>query len=376
MSEEEIAIRSTSRNTADIEPIVLRSGERARLVFKPELVAKQDDAPPVVRGTFVYQKKRPSGVWQNYDSINLSSLKDGEGVRLALRSEEVSLLHETLARIYDIAEQHGIPRGQVNYIREPRNNGLRHLLEGANLEQILDGDVASESIVQKFLDWLTNRQANQLSDFLGQLDSAQLLNFDAAVGAARLKAFLQKYEASLGRADEPYWHNLLKGNNWVLSQVYAQPIIIIDDQVYVGGKGIDNRDGNVADFLYGNRLTEDVALIEIKTPKTDLLSSQKYRNNTWSPSSELSGASQQILVNKRSLVEEYRCLAKEDDPTPIKAFNPRALLIVGNAKRELDLASKRRCFELYRRNLRDIDIVTFDELHSKARQLIDLFENF
>jgi hypothetical protein len=39
----------------------------------------------------------------------------------------------------------------------------------------------------------------------------------------------------------------------------------------------------------------------------------------------------------------------------------------------LTTESKRKSFELYRRNLRDVEIVTYDELFKKAETLATLF---
>jgi hypothetical protein len=271
-------------------------------------------------------------------------------------------------------ETDGLPQGREEYVRAPQNRVLRQLLEEGELDQLLEADAQGEAIVRRFLEWMSRRQAGQLANALRQLDAAQLLNFDAAVGAARLTAFVRECEANKHRADEDYWQQLFTKNSWAISQLFATPLILIRGQAYVGGKGIDNRDGNIADFLYGNPLTGDAALVEIKTPAADLLAKDKYRNNTWYPSKELSGGTQQLLTNKHVLIQDYHSLLKEDEPPAFKAFNSRALLVIGSISRELKEQSKRRCFELHRRNLRDVEVVTFDEVHAKARQLIQLLE--
>ncbi|MGW5155815.1 Shedu immune nuclease family protein [Nonomuraea wenchangensis] len=373
MSEDKITIRSTSKQTADAAPLVLREGEQIRLIFKATLASKEG-ATPTIRGRFIYQKKRRAKIWQDFNSINLASLKDGEGVRLDLKSDEVIRLYNFLQELYSVAEKFGIPRGQADFIRAPRNESLRQLLQDGNLDDIFGVDSHGGIILQRFLDWVTQRQSAQLASVLGELDSAQLLNFDAAVGAARLNSFVKEFDENRERNDEDYWQKFLTNNSWILAQLFTHPILLIRGQAYVGGKGIDNRDGNIVDFLLRNSLTEDTAIVEIKTPQTNIFRAEQYRNNTWHPSEELSGAVQQALVNKRSLMDNYEDLQKEDDPSTFKAFNPKALLIVGSIQRELTVTSKRRCFELYRRNLRDVEIVTFDEVYNKARQFIALLE--
>ena len=172
---------------------------------------------------------------------------------------------------------------------------------------------------------------------------------------------------------EAYWQKLFEQHSWVLSQVCSQPLVIIRGQAYVGGKNIDNREGNVVDFLYRNGITDNATLIEIKTPVTTLLAPREYRNNTYRPSGELSGATQQLLTDRLSLIQEYDSLTRDGDQQ-FKTFSPRSVLVIGNAGRQLGTRTRRQSFELYRGNLRDVDIVTFDELQKKISLVIELLE--
>ena len=49
------------------------------------------------------------------------------------------------------------------------------------------------------------------------------------------------------------------------------------------------------------------------------------------------------------------------------------MLIAGNGKIELDNDVKRRSFELFRPQLRDVEVVTYDELFRKVEVLATLF---
>ncbi len=48
-------------------------------------------------------------------------------------------------------------------------------------------------------------------------------------------------------------------------------------------------------------------------------------------------------------------------------------MIIGNYSEELNTDKKRKSFELFRSNLKDVEIVTFDELFKKAETLATLF---
>ncbi|MEM9164079.1 MAG: Shedu anti-phage system protein SduA domain-containing protein, partial [Cyanobacteria bacterium P01_F01_bin.4] len=57
----------------------------------------------------------------------------------------------------------------------------------------------------------------------------------------------------------------------------------------------------------------------------------------------------------------------------LEMFNPKCIVIMGNAEKELDTKEKKDSFELFRTNLKDVEIVTYDELFKKAETLASLF---
>jgi len=81
--------QSTSSVTAKVTPVVLRLGERTRLVFLPLLIDNPNDSRYCVKGTFVYQKKSQTQEWEPISDATLSSLKAGEGYQLELHSDEL-----------------------------------------------------------------------------------------------------------------------------------------------------------------------------------------------------------------------------------------------------------------------------------------------
>jgi hypothetical protein len=49
-------------------------------------------------------------------------------------------------------------------------------------------------------------------------------------------------------------------------------------------------------------------------------------------------------------------------------------LLIGHAGHELQDMNKKRSFELFRNQLADVQIITFDEMVMKARNLIQILE--
>jgi hypothetical protein len=183
---------------------------------------------------------------------------------------------------------------------------------------------------------------------------------------------LKKYKSLMkakkeSSAVEKKWQRFLKENSWIFSSIFAQPVILYKDEAYVGGKGIDNKNGKFSDFLIKNSLSENVSFLEIKTHKTKLLESTAYRGeDVFSATKELTGCVVQVLNQRDNFQKEfYKNKAKSKDN--IETFNSKCVVLIGSTK---DLGDKQKySFELFRSNSRDVEILTFDELEKKIESL-------
>src|ERR1039457_7006877 len=129
---EKIEVQSTSPRSATCSNIVLRTGERVRLVFCPEIVVKPSNPDARVKGTFIYQKKGAADTWEKFDTVALSSLRKGEGYQLALDSEETLILRRELHELAKLQHEQGIPQGHAEFVKiEP---SLAALLEPAQTD--------------------------------------------------------------------------------------------------------------------------------------------------------------------------------------------------------------------------------------------------
>lgn len=95
-----------------------------------------------------------------------------------------------------------------------------------------------------------------------------------------------------------------------------------------------------------------------------------YRTDVFVPSSDLSGSVVQIADYRVTLSRELGVLAQ--GKYELSAFHPRCVVIIGNSA-QLDTDQKRRSFELFRSNLSNVEIVTFDEVFRKVEHLASLF---
>lgn len=169
---------------------------------------------------------------------------------------------------------------------------------------------------------------------------------------------------------EKKWQNYLKENAWIFSSIFAQPVILYQDEAYAGGKTIDNKNGKYTDFLVKNSLSDNVAFFEIKTHKTKLLEDKSYRgNDVFSTTKELAGCINQVL-NQRDKFQKSYAVLKMESEEDFESCNSACFVLVGSLEA---LTNKQRySFELFRSNNRDVEIITFDEIKKKIEMLRSL----
>lgn len=172
---------------------------------------------------------------------------------------------------------------------------------------------------------------------------------------------------------EKKWQAFLNTHSWIFSYIFSFPIILFQDEAYVGGKNLSNKNGKVTDFLIKNDLSNNVAFLEIKTHKTEILKKGKaYRgNDVFAMSPDLSGAISQVLNQRDNFQKNYANLKLESDED-FETFNSKCVVLMGQIS---SLTKKQlRPFELLKSNSKDVEIITFDELLSRIENVQKLIE--
>jgi|GEM_PF-2518901 len=202
----------------------------------------------------------------------------------------------------------------------------------------------------------------------------------SAYQISKLSKTLDLWQANKDNSDESFWQTFFTENEIIFSQLVPFPIVFIKGSAYIGGEttyidSIDKqKDGrfSIADFLIKNKSTENVLIVEIKTPSTNLLLKGKYRGN-YKISSDLTGSCMQISSYKNIFMRNYNNLVSKYSKTRFSSSSPQCIVIAGNSDREFQGDyDKIRSFELFRNELKDIKIVTYDELFEKTKGLLDL----
>jgi len=367
-------VKSTSNRSATTDDLVLRETETTRLIFRPILVDNQKEKEASVKGTFIFQRKGPSDNWEDSESILLSKLKKGEGVKLELKSAELLKLFTEIKSLYEMYLEGGIPSGQAQFVKANKAVEAVAELTDEEITAVVKGQqYLGAQAVARLIQWASDAQNFTLMfERLETLEPESLVNLNAAVGISTLKRALKTWSENRNNSDEEFWQDLLVKQEFVLEQIFHVPIFVIKSKAYMGGKNALNQGGGIVDFLIKNNVTNSVGLVEIKTPKTALLAPE-YRNGIYNISPELSGAVMQVLNYRDTLSKERKTLLSGDSINA-DAFDPKCVVIIGHAKRELNESNKVKSFELFRRQLSDVEVITYDELFDRTKRLVETLE--
>ena len=194
------------------------------------------------------------------------------------------------------------------------------------------------------------------------------------IGIAKIRNTIDIWNRNKNNNDEKFWQNFFKENSYILSQVFACPFIFIQNEFFVGGKRGTNRGGVKTDFIYQNILTRNIAFIEIKTPQTTIVNSSLYlgkhdtdNNAIYSISSDLTGGVNELLNQCNLFIQKKDSL----EETSKNSENFKCILIAGQISTLTQ--GQLKSFELYRGSLRNVEIITYDELFEKVIGILSIF---
>lgn len=367
-----IQVESTSWNSAKVSPIVLQHSDSdvTRILLEPLLVDNPHDHSKSVKVKLVYEKRK-KGEQYPTEKITRRSIKNGEVMEMTLDSTATQALMQNLNSLYEMYAANGIHCGQTTYTRvDGIFRSFLDIIRTNPSAARLIGNKENFALVKELLRLITQAESlESLSDALKALQDDSIASLSETVSFERLNRVISLMQDNMGNSKEEFWQkDIFTEHQWVLAQLFSTPCTILGDKVYVGGKGIGNKHGNVCDFIYQNKLSGNVILIEIKTPEAKIIQG-KYRD-TYSFTSELSGAVNQVINYRDKLMKEYNNISANSEQE-FAAFNPKCVVIIG--KLEGMNPSEKAAYENYRNSLNNIEIITFDEILQRLIDLRDVF---
>lgn len=342
---EEIKATPNSFVTSELTPILLQETPNVRIYFKGVQVDNNADIKKNIKGSLIIKKKTKSKTFEE-SKFTRKDILPYDMVEIALDTDATASLCNGLGAYFKaFGGKQTDPYQEVSYVK-------------------LNDDI-------KFLQRLLKKD-KELPSILERVDT-QTLN--SALNIKNLQLTKNEIEANIDNSNESYWQGFFSRNAWALSQLFNSPLMIYNGARYVGGKTIDNKSGKYTDFIYQNPLTQNISLIEIKTPTEEIFLSSAYRQDVPKMSEAIIGGVNQLLLQRQSLYNEYISLRNntlDHQMEDFKAINIQSVLLIGkiNGLSPMEL----KCFEAYRNELKSIEIITFDELLLKVENLIHLLK--
>lgn len=356
----------TSGYTTGVEDVQISVPENpgrelTRRIVRPELVDNTKDPSACVKVTLMHQKRHSvKEPWQDADSFNLTKLKSGEEVKLNLTCGQTHRLFEALKDLHTLGED-GLPEGERSL-------------------SVVDADDAyvATGKEKELIESLLNREGEQFFDMVNELQP------DLFTAAAVSKVHqdrcrvVEEFEEELSemRWSEEDWDSFFRKNTWIFGHGLAYQFLSqIEDQPHYGGTTVSGIGGQRGDFLMSTEAqARFTVLVEIKKPNSELVTGKKYRNKVYELGSNLTGGVSQLQSNCRTWIlegsrqdENVERLAAED----ISTYEPKGVLVVGHTA-QLSNRNEKATFELFRRNLHNPEIITYDELLERAKYLVSL----
>lgn len=176
--------------------------------------------------------------------------------------------------------------------------------------------------------------------------------------------------------NEKNWQAFFELNPWIFGYGLDYRFLnIIQKEANVSDVDLDGKQTVITDFLMGD--SRFTVLVELKRPDTSLFEVGSNRSKSWKLSKDITNSVSQILVQKaewelKSHTEQFD---KNGDVVEEKTIDPKTLLIIGQTSQfngnDRESRIKAKTFELYRRNSRNIEIITFDELYERASFIVN-----
>jgi len=277
-----------------------------------------------------------------------------------LRSEATLKLYRQLQNLFAIGAKGKISYGQSKLIVGREEEIIQTNAGRAKVIKLMLAKGYSEDIWETLVD--------------ADPDLATQLSY-ARIHTARKKA-LEEFRSNLmQRSGEAWWQDFFEKNTWIFGYGLRYQILkSVQAQPNYGGTNVAGKGSEKGDFLQRTEAEiKFTVLVEIKRPDSLLLGNKAYRNSVWQLGEDLTGVVSQIQSNCRrwevegSQAEQNREALQQKK---IYTVQPKGILVVGTTK-QLNSIEKRNTFELFRRNVLNPEILTFDELYERARFIVE-----
>lgn len=334
------------------------------------VLRKKPDAATYIKAKFIEDSKRIFVL-----TVQKFSTETGSpyGSGFSFVGEEIGKFCEFLANIQGVSFQNG---GAVNISDEELRKIALTSSQATNLvagNEELFAEVIRNSITKKDVVAIGYRK-RQLEVFRTLLENDD---------------YFEKAKEAKECTPEGLWQKFFEKNSWIfgygLDYIYSSGLDDKRLEQVVRGYHVAQSGKRVDALLKTKALASTLCFVEIKTHRSPLLDNKPYRAGCWPVSDELAGATSQIqgtvsyafetIFGKREISDSDGFLTGEE----VFNFQPRSFVVIGSLSQffgEHGVNQEQlRSFELFRKNLNQPEIITFDELYERAKHIVEVYES-
>lgn len=193
------------------------------------------------------------------------------------------------------------------------------------------------------------------------------------------------------KGKEAVWQKFFEKNAWIfgygLNYIFTTQLDDKKLEQVTTGYSVQESGKRVDALMKTRGFISSLCFVEIKTHLTSLLAkeSEPYRAECWRISDELSGSIAQVqkTVQKalKSIQTKTELTNKSGEPTgeTVFLYQPKSFVVIGSlgefANNNKINEQKFSSFELFRRNISNPEIITFDELYERAKFIVQQSES-
>jgi hypothetical protein len=374
-------IEQVTSNFYKISDIELESSGTFRKIFRGGLIGQNPKDPKAkVTGYLITQRKSPKQGWEDISSLKLSNLRSGEGIKYQLSSTVLKKLVQEIYNLYKVSKQDlkwfktdlsVVPESEMIRVDTKRKSIIKLLIDQNYSNEILAEIINSKpALATKFANSriIETRRRN-------------VITFGKIQQPTNLQLYKKLIMKNPRTKDETALQHFFANNIWIFGLGLDYKFKgILQKEFSASNTEADGTNEVISDFLLGDK--KFTTFVEIKKPDTDLFGAEKNRSNCWRLSNELIDSVSQILEQKASGQIKIESNQLHDDSGKIiiqKAYDSKVVLIIGswnqlNKCTDKEKQIKEKTFELFRQNLKNIEIVTYDELLDRAKQIAEVAE--
>lgn len=340
----------------DGKEIILRITPKAR----QEVIAKfYEDS----RSVFALQIQRFSTTTGNPHEISFSFIGD-----------EISKLYNFIGNIAQIPikgkEREKFDENILNDIVLTKEQFLKIISDSPQLIEVVK-EVVNSQLKHEDLIALSHRKE-------------QLRKFDSLLHDEEF--FENEMQELTLKSTEAVWQKFFETNSWILgyglNYIYNSELDGKKLEQVVKGNDFNNSGKRVDLMMKTRGLINSFCFGEIKTHKTPLLKTVKdaYRRDCWAASDELAGGVAQIQKTIQKSIKniETKTAVKDQNGDltgeQLYLYQPKSFLLIGSLNefiREYGINEEKfSSFELFRKNMFNPEIITFDELFERAKNIV------